>query len=78
MYSDVVTGNWCEADGRLFREALAPLHLIPVTAAAAAVPLRSAALPAALATAGIRELPSQANERALSRCDREGLQGPRG
>ena len=65
----LVAGNWCEADGRLIREELTPLYLIPVRAAAA-VHLRSAALPAALATAGIRELPAQANERALSRWDR--------
>ena len=74
---DVVAGNRFEAGGRLFCEALAPLNLIPITAAAA-VPLRSAALPAALAKAGIRELPAQANEQALSRWDRETLQGPRG
>ena len=43
--------NWYEADGRLFREALAPLHVKTIMAAAATVLLRSAALPAALATA---------------------------
>ena len=75
--SDVVAGNWCEADGRLLRETLAPLCLISVTVAAAAVPFRSGALPAALAKAGVRKLPAQANERALSRWNRETLQGPR-
>ena len=70
-------GNWYEADGRLFREALAPLYLIPIMAAAA-LPLRSAALPAVLAATGIRELPAQANQQAVSRWDRKTLQGPRG
>ena len=64
--NDVVAGNWCEADGRLFRETLAPLNKIHSTVAAA------------MATTGIRELPAQANERALSRWDRETPQGPRG
>ena len=74
--NDVVAGNLYEADGRLFREALAPLYSIPITAAA--VPMRGAAPLAALAAAGIRELPAQVNERALSRWDRETLRGPRG
>ena len=30
-YSDVVAGNWYEADGRLFRVALAPLYPIPIS-----------------------------------------------
>ena len=76
--NDVVAGNWYEADGRLFRETLAPLNLKSITVAAAAVQLQGAAPPPALATAGIRELPAQANETALSRWDRETLQRPRG
>ena len=76
--SDVVAETWCEVDGRLFRETLAPLNLISVTVAATAVQLQGAPPPAALATAGIRELPARANERALSRWDRDTLQGPRG
>ena len=68
MWTDVVVaGNWCEEDGRLFRETLAALCLIPITVAAAAVPFRSAALLATVAKVGVRELPAQANEQALSR-----------
>ena len=59
--NDVVAGNWYGADGRSFRETLAPLSLIPITVAAGAVPLQGAALLAALATAGIREMPAQGN-----------------
>ena len=33
--SDVAAENWCEADGRLFRETLASLNLISITVAAA-------------------------------------------
>ena len=62
--SGVVAGYWCEADGRSFRETLA-------------LPFRSGALPAALAKAGVREVPAQANEQA-SRWDREALQRFRG
>ena len=53
------------------------LSLISATVAAATVPIRSAALPAALKKAGIRELPAQANERALSRWDQETLHAGR-
>ena len=48
-----------EADGRLFRETLAPLNAISVTAAAVVVPLQIAALLAALATAGIQKQPAR-------------------
>ena len=38
------------------------MFLIPITVAAAVVPFRCAALPAALAKAGVREVPAQASE----------------
>ena len=77
--SDVVAKTWYEADGRPFREPFAPLNWIPITAAAVvAVLLQGAALLAASAIVGVPELPAQANERALSRWDRETLQRPRG
>ena len=62
---EVEAENWYEADGRSFRETLAPLSLISIKVVAAEIQLQGAALPASLATAGIRELPAQANQRAF-------------